>query len=1102
MRCPACAFENPEDRATCARCGRPLERSCSACGQSVPAHFRFCGHCGAPQPQATHPAAQESAAGQADLRPEAAERRQLTVLFCDLIGSTALAERLDPEDLRDAMRLYQALCAEVVARFGGEVAEVAGDGVVVYFGHPSAYEDAAERAVRAGLALTEAIGQLQLASRLRVRVGIATGLVIVGDVIQTGGLREPEIVGTPPNLAARLQKLAAPNTVVISAATRNLIGGAFAYQDLGKHRLEGFSTEIRAYAVTGTDVAADRFEARVGGALAPIVNREPERARSLEQWQQVKAGTGRAILLSGEPGIGKSRLVRDLQERIAGEPHSSLSYAGSPLHQHTPLYPVAHWLRRAAGINPDDSTDQRCAKLGALLETISLQDDDRLALLADLVAAPASLESPTAGAAPERHKEHLLEVLLELLETYATRQPVLLVFEDIQWIDATTRELLDRLIRCIAIMPALLLVTFRTGLPLPWQGLPQVTALALGPLDPESCASVIKGVVRDRNLPQALTDQIVARTDGVPLFVEELAKAVLESQDEPALPGSPAPFAVPATLRDTLMARLDRHQGARAVAQIAAAIGREFPYELLAMIAPMPAAALQGALSDLLQSELIFQQGLPPRATYVFKHALVQEIAYESQLRRRRRQIHGQIATTLDKHFPDTAPEVIGHHYAEAGAAAEALAQYERAADIARGRSANAEAAAHFARALQLLGELPPGPERDRHELDLQIACGAQLIAVKGNAADEVGKAYDRAMALSGQLGDSGEIFRVLRGLQTFYIVRGLLPNARAIGERLLDGAERAADRDLLLQAHRPHGLCLLYMGELTQARHHLERALALYDPVRHAQHRFLYGSDPGVLARCNLAWVEWFLGFPERALEHSEAAQALAAQPEPHPHSQAFALSLAASLHQFRDEPERARRLAETVIDLADRHHFAYWRPWGEVLRGWARVVTGEGVAGLEEIGSGAAAYRATGAGLMRPYFLGLHADALGRLGRIEAGRAAVDEGLELARAGEIRFWEPELHRLRAQLLAAAGAPLDERIACLERALAQASQQGSRALELRAASALCRELTDPGARAKALDRLRAVVAGFSEGLASRPLVDARAILDAASSAR
>jgi len=783
--------------------------------------------------------------------------------------------------------------------------------------------------------------------------------------------------------------------------------------------------------------------------------------------------------------------VRDLQEQISHEEHMFVNYAGSPLHQHTPLHPITHQLYLAAGINREDSMEQRRTKLDALFEPMEPHEEDCISLIAELVASPSGLEDLRSRPPSRDRMEQLLRFMVGYFEFYARRHPVCLVFEDYQWVDATTRELLDRLMRGIASLPIFQIVTFRPGASVPWRSGPQVTALDLHPLDKEACVEMVKSVLRNRDLPAGVTEAIVFRTDGIPLFLEELTKSVLEAQDE----DKPADT-VPETLRDTLMARLDRHQGARSIAQIAAAIGREFPYELLAMIAPVPAAELHEALSELLRSELIFQRGLPPRATYAFKHALIQEIAYETLLHRHRRSVHGQIARTLHTYFPETPPELVGHHYAEAGEVLAAIAQYECAAEIARGQSANAEAAAHFARALELLDQLPPGEEHAQRELGLQIAYGAQLVAVRGNAASEVGKAFHRALVLSQKYGTTRQTSRALRGLQTFYMVRGALPNARPIGARMLEEAQKTDDDDLLLEAHRPHGLCLLYMGELAAARHHLQRAGSLYDPVKHAQHRFLYGSDPSVLAHCNLAWVEWFLGFPERARHHAETALELSEQPRRHPHSRAFALSFATSLDQFRGEPDKACRRAESLIRLADRHHFAYWASWGHVLRGWAGVMTTGERAGLEELRSGLRAYRATGAGLMCPYFLGLESEALGRLGLIAEGLSAVDQALMLAGSGDIRFYKPELHAVRADLLRAKGAPSKQRTACLQQALAEAKQQDSRAHQLRALIGLSRELTDVSDRAQALDQLREVLAGFGPGDSCKAIFEARSILD------
>jgi class 3 adenylate cyclase/predicted ATPase len=985
----------------------------------MPARFRYCGACGALCRGSTSPSGGSPQASGA----EPAERRQLTVLFADLVGSTALAQQLDPEDLRDLMRLYATLSAEVVGRFGGTLAEVAGDGTIVYFGHPKAFEDAAERAVHAGLALVEGLRGLALPVPVEVRIGIASGLMIVGDLIETAGIRQREIVGSPANLAARLQKLAPPNGVVIGAATKRLVGGAFDLLPLGAQQVEGFAAPIEAFAVRAPQVAASRFEAHAGNRPGPLVGRTAESALIEERWRQVLAGNGGCVLIRGEPGIGKSRLVRELEDRVTREAHGKVSFAGSPLHCHTPFFPV----------------------LGEL-----------------------QLDEPARSRdlAPDRRREALIEAALGQLLERATRQPLLVVFEDAQWLDATTLELVGRLIREVKTAPVLLVVTFRRSFVPPWDGLDEATTITLGPLGRKASRQLVDQVRGSRQLVEAVVAAIIERTDGIPLFIEETTQAMLEAGHEAA-----AASAVPETLRDTLMARLDRHESGRAVAQIAAAIGRSFSYELLALVAPMPPAALHAALDSLIQSDLIFQDGLPPRATYVFKHALIQEIAYESQLKRRRRSIHAQIAATLRRHFPATPAGVLGHHHAEAGEVEAALDAFERAAGDAISRSASVEAAAHLARALQLLSTLAAGPERDRRELELVIAHGAQLASVSGNAADEAGRAYERAIALSHEVGEPRHVFRALRGLQTFHIVRGTLTEAKAIGERLLTEAGRSDDDELLLQAHRPHGLCLLYMGELEAARHHSTIAVSLYDPDRHARHRFVYNSDPGVLAHCSLAWAEWLLGDPAAARRASAQALALAEAPEPHPHSRAFALSFQASLEQFEGREAAALEQAEELLALAARHRFAYWLAWGRAIHGWALARGGRSGDGLEECRMGLASYRATGAGLMVPYFSGLLAEACHSAGRLELGLEVVDQALADAEAGGIRFYLPFLHQLQAELFEASGAGDKAVAAALRQALGEAEAQGSRRLAERVQAKLDARTGSPAVAPRQLAR-------------------------------
>lgn len=1102
MFCADCGFEIPKDSRTCPGCGGPTPQVCQTCGRCLPADSSFCSACGSRvEARPGHRIGRPGERPGPERLEDTAERRQLTMLFCDLVGSTALSERLDPEDLRDVMRLYTTLCSSVVTSLGGEVAEIAGDGIVAYFGHPRAYENAAERAVQAGLIIVEAVRRLPVTPPLAVRIGVATGLMIVGELIEAGGVRQRELVGSPANLAARLQKLAPPNTVVIGPATHQLIGDSFAVADLGSHCLDGFDSRIPVFAVLAENLALDRFAAHAGNRLPPMAGRAMEQHCVLERWRQAVQGQGQVVLISGEPGIGKSRLIRELRQAITQQPHPFLAFAGSPLHQQTPFFAVVQELRAAACIDRDDAVAERRRKLETYLAgTAGGIDQEALACLAVLCGPPtdANAEAAAFASALGRGRAAALDLLLDHFARQAAVRPLLLVFEDLQWLDATSRELLDRLVDRVAGRSILVVATFRTGFAVAWHDRPQVTTLQLQPLDLEASLAVIAGVARDRTLPGEIQDAIVRRADGIPLFIEELTKSVLESQCRPTSPAAPASFTVPHTLRDTLMARLDRHQEARTVAQIAAAIGREFSHDLLAAVVPLSPPALEAALEDLLTSELIFRQGLPPRSTYVFRHALLQEIAYESQLRRRRRVVHKEIAAALEAGFPETPPEVLGHHFAEAGENVAALACYERAADLARSRSASVEAAAHFARALELLATLPEGNERDRRELELQVGYGGQLIAVRGNAADEVGLAYQRARVLSRAVGEQSHEFRVLRGLQTFHIVRGELSSARPLGEQLLAAADAAGDADLLLQAHRPHGLCLLYMGELRAAKAHLEQAAALYDPERHAQHRFLYGSDPGVLAHCNLAWAVWLLGFAERAWGHLSHALALAKRPEPHPHSNAFALSLAASLAQFQGEAGRAQELAEAVIAIAERHHFAYWQAWGRVVRGWARASAGAASEGLAECEAGIKAYRGTGAGLMIPYFLALQAEAAGQSGRLEEGIAAIDEALALAAAGGIRFYVPELHRLRAVLCEAIGRPTEAVLASLRQGLAEAERQGSRALELGLLAELCPRLPAGDEQAAAGTRLRQLLDDPSGAAGRQPVGQASAALEAA----
>jgi class 3 adenylate cyclase len=718
-----------------------------------------------------------------------AERRQLTVMFCDLVGSTSLSTRFDPEDLREVIGAYQRVVTEIVSGFDGFVAKYMGDGVLVYFGYPRAHEDDAERAVRTGLALAERVARLETHARLEARIGIATGLVVVGDLIGAGEAQERGVGGETPNLAARMQELAPANGVLIAEGTRRLLGDFFELRDLGIVAVKGFAASLPVWQVLRPSAVESRFDALRASALTPLVGREEELELLLQRWQRAKAGDGQVVLLSGEPGIGKSRLTAALHQRLEGEPHIRLRYFCSPHHQDSALYPFITQLERAAGFTHEDSADARLDKLEGLLTPAAPPAED-LTLLAELLSLP-TVRYLALPLSPQRKKERTFAALRLQLADLARCQSVLMVFEDLHWIDPSSRELLDLIVERALGLPMLLILTFRPEFQAPWSGLPQVAALALNRLDPRTGAAMIERIAGDRPLPTELMAEIVERADGVPLFVEELARAVIEtgaSSDrgiDKTLAGSPLPAStVPAALHASLLARLDRlGPAAREVAQIGAVIGRDFPYALLVSIAAHNDATLANALDRLTQSGLIFQRGTTPSVTFLFKHALVRDAAYASLLRRRRQELHARIAALLEAGFPEIVeaqPELLAQHFTEAGLIEQGIAYWQRAGERAVVRSANIEAVTHFGRGIALLKTLPESAQRDEQELALQVAIVAPLLAIRGLGAPETERAGTRSLELSRQVGaDTPAHFGALNGMVHFYVARGVLPLAR-----------------------------------------------------------------------------------------------------------------------------------------------------------------------------------------------------------------------------------------------------------------------------------------------------------------------------------
>jgi class 3 adenylate cyclase/predicted ATPase len=1045
-----------------------------------------------------------------DTWPPEAERRQLTVLFCDLVGSTQLSGQLDPEDLRAVVRAYQETAAEVIRQYQGHIAQYLGDGLLVYFGYPTAHEDEARRAVHTALGIVQAIATLnsRLAAQngveLAVRLGIHTGPVVVG-VMGGGGRHEHLALGETPNIAARLQALAPANAVVISAVTARLVQGTFALEALGTHALPGVAEPMALSRVRGLLATASRDDEFVTAAVPLLVGRDEEVGLLRRRWEQSKAGLGQVVLISGEAGIGKSALVEALRAQARAEGLPRITVRCSPYHTNSALYPVITHLEHLLQFAPDDSPTTRLAKLETGLRPSSLPLDEVVPLFAGLLSVPLPTERyAPLTLTPPQQKQQTLDALVAWLAAEAEQQPVLVAWEDLYWADPTTLEVLGLVIEQAPTVPMLHVLTYRPEFNPPWPPRSHITPLVLNRLERPQVEALIPLRAGGKTLPPEVVHYIVAKTDGVPLYVEELTKMLLaspllrEEADQYVLTGPLRTLAIPDTLQDALMARLDQLNRAKEVAQLGAVLGREFAYELIAVIAPQDEETLQAGLAQLVAAELLYQRGRPPRARYLFKHALIQDAAYASLLKSSRQQVHQQVAQILEARFPalvETQPELVAQHYTAAGCHEQAVVYWQRAGQQASDRSAHLEAISHVTTGIEILRSLPETPERIQQALTLHIALGAALLVTKGQAAPEVEHAYTQARTLCQQAGETPELVPVLYGLWWFYMVRSQLHTARELGETLLRLAQQAHDPALSVAAHYALGFTWLNFGVLPVARRHLEDGIARYTAAQRHAPVFRIGQDLGVACRANTARALWLLGYPDQALAHIHEALVLA-HALSHPFSLAFAQWLAAIVYQFCRDVPAVHEQAAAAVALSTEQGFPQWAAWGTSMRGWALAMQGHGEEGLAQVRQGIADWRATGAALNVPYLCTLVADVSDHLSRPEDGLQALAEAHTLVEQQEQRWWEAEVCRLQGVLLLRqTGTPQAEAEACFQQALDVARRQEAKSLELRAAMSLARLWQQQGKRTEAHTLLAPVYGWFTEGFDTADLQEAKALL-------
>ena len=1039
-----------------------------------------------------------------------AERRHLTILFADLVGSTELSVQLDPEDLRELIVSYQNAVVGEISRYEGYVARFMGDGVLAYFGWPRAHEDNAERAVRAGLALVSAVAGMPTPSGapMAARVGIATGVVVVGDLIGEGASQEEAAVGDTPNLAARLQGLAQRGCVVISDSTRQLLGEQFELVELEPQSLKGLPDPVPAFTVLHERSVESCFEAHHTKGLSPLIGRQQELALLMDRWNQVVAGEGQLVLLTGEAGIGKSRIAQAFMEALTGDTHVRVRYQCSPFHTESMLYPTIQQLGRAAAFDVQDTAETRLDKLERALTPSETGDTESIVLLADLLGIETESRYKSLELTPQQKRDRTLETLVAQLIGLARQRPVLWIIEDVHWMDPTTGELVERVLDQISRTQVLVLMTARPIFQSSVRGHPHVTQLTLNRLGRSYSEQIVRRLSRGKILPDEILEEIAAKTDGVPLFVEELTKTVLESgllretEDAFVLDVPLPPLAIPASLHDSLLARLDRLAPIKEIAQTAACIGREFSYELLSEVGGLAESELRKGLESLVAAELVFRRGAPPTARYIFKHALVQDATYNSLLRSKRQQLHARIAQALERGHPDTVenePELLAHHCRGAGLYEQAITYWQKAGQRGVQRSANTEAVAHLRKGLELIDRLEDVSVGAQRELALQAQLGPALIAARGYGARETAQCFERARELTERVGDSPELFPVLYGCWVNKLTWAEYPTVRTMADQFLQAARQHGDRGAILTGHRILGFSLSCLGDFAEARENFEHVLSLYSPQEHASLAFRYGQDPKAAGASMLGWNLWHLGYPTQAVRVCDQAVDYAIELN-HMNTRGYVETFGAvRIQLFRRDRAGVQRYVDSMTALCEEQKLVFWVGYIRAFEGWLLAEQGRHHEAIDTIKEGLASFDRTGTALFKPHSHALLAQAYAGCQRIDESLRSLDDAMVTANSTSEHWITAELYRLKGEILLQTGGGSNVTAVAeswFRKSLAFSRERSAKSWELRAATSLARlwRNSDKSAQARAL--LEPVYEWFTEGHDNADLEDAQVLLE------